>query len=117
MNHNETIGTDYEFTIFNPQRSHDVKYTLHMIDKGWKITFLSDSGDCDEQGCPVLYKIMKNDLVEYPHNLGLYLSWLWRKANETELNHEQVQSHLNQLAAWVKNVTNSRPPSEFWKGI
>ena len=60
-----------------------------------------------------LFNILDHDFINYPEELPGYLKWLWERAAEDGLAHEQVQEALTMLADWVSLVEKNSPTGVF----
>ncbi len=60
-------------------------------------------------GQPYLFENLEHDVIDYPHDLGQYMSWLWTKAEEESLNEEEIQASLDKFGEWISMVEASAP--------
>lgn len=110
-----TIGDVFSITVYSRRWGHDDTYKLTRTVTGWDIRF-THSGPCDKTGRPFLYSNFTNDNVFYPAELEGYLEWLWLRAADRGLTHDNIQDALNTLAEWVKATTHSAPSGGVWEG-
>lgn len=99
--------------VYSRRWGHNDTYTLERTERGWGISFVAISGQCDPTGEPYLYDNLRQDSINYPAHLGEYLGRLWRKAEDENLSGDEVQRHLDQLAQWIQITEKSTPDGFF----
>lgn len=96
-------------TVYSRRWGHDDTYTVEITNTGWNISHVAHSGDCDSFGKPYLFTILDHDSINYPEELGGYMDWLWRTANEQNMDETEIQKHLDELGAWIQTTEKSTP--------
>lgn len=109
-----TLGDKFQFRVFSRRWGHEDTYEFIRNDKGWIIS-LSSGGQADKLGKPWLFDLLDHDSINYPEELAGYLEWLWIRAEEDGLSHEQVQKALQELADWVSTCERNSPKG-IWQG-
>ena len=109
-----TIGEQFKFNIYTRRWGHYDHYTIERIGTGWNFIGMAtfNSGNCEKDGSPYLYKTLDHDSVVYPNNLGELFEWLWMKA-QNGLCKEEVQKALDDLAEWISTCERSVPRGIF----
>lgn len=113
----QTIGHVFHFEIYTRRWGHYDHYKLTRTETGWDFTGNAtfNNGLCDPSGKPFLFKTLDHEFVNYPHDLGEYLSYLWQAANDRGLSPEQVQESLTNLSKWIE-ICESSTPKGIFKG-
>ena len=110
----QTIGHDFSINVFNRRWGHDDTINIKRTEIGWYISAMAlTPGDSNKRGEPRLYEILDHDSINYPEELPGYMEWLWERAKEDGLSHEQVQESLNQLASWI-SICEKNSPDGIW---
>ncbi len=112
-----TIGQEFRFQVFSHRWGHEENYKLKRTETGWYVEFMAISGPCDKTGAPYLFENLRHDSIQYPAELGMWLEWLWRQAQDKGLTAQEVQEALDQLSKWVIHVEKERPQGPAWKGV
>ncbi len=111
----QTLDDEFDFFVYTRRWGHEDGYKFTRNLDGWYIEAVSRSAQCDETGNPVLYEALIHDSINYPADLGGYLAWLWKRANEDGLSHDEVQDALTQIAKWV-SMTERNSPKGIFRG-
>lgn len=109
----QTIGHEFTFRVYSRRWGHDDQYRVRRTATGWDVHHIAIGGSCDKQGKPFLFMNFDQDSINYPEELPGYFEWLWMQAAEQGLTHDEVQSGLDQLAAWVSNCERQSPAGIF----
>ncbi|MBN3346146.1 hypothetical protein CF050_04455 [Clostridium botulinum] len=109
----QTINEEFDLPVYSRRWGHKDIYTIVRCENGWEVTFNAINGLCDKSGNPVLLKILDHDFINYPHDLGGYLEFLWNQANENGLSHEEVQTALYDLGRWISTCESNTPSGIF----
>lgn len=115
--HDQTIGDKFTFNVFSRRWNHSDSYSIKRTNSGWEVNHLSISGPCDKRGQPFLFQNFEQDFIKYPHNLEMWMEWLWEKAASQGLTHDDVQNALNEIAEWVSNTEQNAPQNGIWRGL
>jgi len=115
----KTTGHEFEICIFNRRLKHEDTYRLRRTETGWHLgtMSLSHTGECDKCAQPHFFDSLRHDSVQYPRGASDWFEWLWDQAKQKGLSHEQVQSALDQIAAWINQTEKSAPCTGVWEGL
>lgn len=106
------MGQTFEFRIYiRRSRSYDI-YRFVRIGDGWTVSALSHDGPCDRGGAPILFDALEHDSVNYPKELGEYVSCLWQ-ASEDGCDTHLIQQGFDQLGTWVSECERGTPTGLF----
>ena len=106
-----TMNATFQFRVYSLRWGHHDTYQVTRTPSGWRVDHLAINGDCDKTGHPVLFANLRQDTIAYPARLGSWFEFLWDRARDEGLTHDQVQHALNQLAEWV-SVTEKASPGD-----
>ncbi|PEU18957.1 MULTISPECIES: hypothetical protein [unclassified Bacillus (in: firmicutes)] len=109
----KTVDHEFNFKVFTRRWGNGDIYKIKRTETGWHIDFLSYVGDCNKAAQPLLFEAFIHDSINYPEALPGYFEWLWQRAKEEGLNHEEVQQALDQLAKWVSICEKNSPSGIF----
>lgn len=109
----QTMDHDFEFNVYTRRWGHEDCYQIKRISTGWHIRAGVYNGDCNKEAKPVLFEVLRHESVNYPKSLPGYFDWLWERAEEDGLTHDEVQNALNDLAEWVSSCEKSSPSGIF----
>ena len=112
----QTIGWEGTFRVYTRRWKHDDTFRFRRTASGWAIAFMTEPVECDKTGHPGLFEQLRHDSIQYPHDLGGWLEWLWMQAQKKGMTGEELQTALQQLADWVSQTEASVPKGKFWKG-
>ncbi|MFX1442082.1 MAG: hypothetical protein ACFFHV_01600 [Promethearchaeota archaeon] len=102
---------ELDFRVYSRRHGKYDTYKISRISNGWHIKFLVHTGNCDQKGEPYLYRNFRQDFISYPHDLPEILEILWEQADE--LNKDQLQEKINEIAEWISITERSHPS---WNG-
>lgn len=111
----QTIGHEFTFRAYSRRWGHYDTYQIKRTETGWNVSHISIGGGCDKDGKPYLYENLNHDSINYPEELPGYMEWLWNRAQEQGLRHDEVQSAFDQLSEWV-SICEKNSPSGIWEG-
>jgi hypothetical protein len=115
----QTIDHDFEFSVFSRRWNHDDSYQVKRTKSGWAFTHMmgpittAKDGRVAGKAESGLFGMLDHDSINYPEELPGYLDWLWERAAEDGLTHEEVQDGLTTLANWVSLVEKNSPAGIF----
>lgn len=93
--------------IYSRRWGHHDTYSVERTLEGWTVTFHQKKVG-DKEG-NALIEILEHDLINYPHELGVFMWHLWNKADGTEVTIENLKVDLDQIANWI-NVCEEKTP-------
>lgn len=105
---------DLTFEVYNNRFSSIVKYEVNKTDKGWFVSHIAINGNCAPNGTPYFHANFDQDLINYPSGFNDTLEWLWGEINNGEIDREEAQKKLQELADWVSVCEKSTPLWEGW---
>ena len=100
-----------EMEVFSRRREHPDRYQISRTAKGWHVQHQMINGDCDKDGSPYLYRCLDQDYINYPHDLGGYMEWLWCKS--ADMSDEEIQAELDQIGEWIQSTEKASPGGIF----
>ena len=109
---------EYKLKGYSRRRGHDETYTIEKTDTGWKVNHIRrnvDDGNSDKQGIPYLFKVLDQDSINYPADLGEYMEYLWEQATIKEMSEKEIQEYLDDLGTWIQIVERASPKGTFWQ--
>lgn len=101
----KTLNQELTFSIFT-RRHHcyDRNRICRTVD-GWFVRYISINGSCEKDGSGALIANLEHDCVFYPEDGFKHaMTELWNQAEEGELEIEQLQERLQQVADWISVV-------------
>lgn len=115
----QTLGHDFELPIFSRRWKHEDPYRLTRTKSGWDLGTLSvaRSGKCDKSARPHFFVSLEHDSVQYPVGTGDWFQWLWDRASQKGLSHDDVQQALNDIARWINETERHAPCTGVWEGL
>lgn len=108
-----TIGSSFEMRVFTRRWGHDDRYTLKRTEQGWNVDSGIYKGVCNKEGGPTLFQALRHDGVQYPHQLPLFLEYLWNEARDSGLKEDQVQEAIHEIGVWISVTERSVPRGIF----
>ena len=81
--------------VYSHRWGHDDRYRISKTDKGWHIVHISINGPCDKTGAPYLFENLRQDSINYPHDLGGYMKHLWKRATAENMSEDEIQKQLD----------------------
>lgn len=115
----QTIDHDFEFVVYSRRWGHTETYRFKRTRTGWSVNFamgpIATAKDGRVGGKPGtgVFHLLDHDSINFPEDLPGYLKWLWERAAEDGLKHDQVQEALTTLAEWVSLVEKHSPEGIF----
>ncbi len=120
--------TSFEVQIYSPRWVHEERYEIRL-DKEQMIvrrgTFSAmcswiENRDPEWSGYNALTgnpleNILKNDSIDHPTSLVSALEHAWTEWRADSLDNQEVAREMRALFAWVNEVTQSRPVTDFWR--
>ncbi len=98
-----------ELNVYAQRWGHSDRYNVNRTSIGWEISINTIVGECDKEGKPNLFDILKQNYVSYPADLGIYMELLWDLAEQEQLPEDKIQKHLNAFGEWITATEKSKP--------
>lgn len=114
--------TTIDLQIFSPRWGHDDTYSVELdrdymeITKGGTTTRADWQANAD----PVwsgqsLQQIMQNDSIYPPEITQKLFQKVWTAWRDGQINDQQADAELQEVAAWINAGTRAKPSTAFWK--
>ena len=100
-----------ELEVYSRRFGHPDLYQISRTDTGWHVRHQRIEGDCDKTGAPYLFKCLDQDGINYPHDLGGYMEFLWCKS--ADMSEEEIQEQLDLLGKWIESTEKASPVGFF----
>ncbi|MHC1695652.1 MAG: hypothetical protein AB9835_10375 [Eubacteriales bacterium] len=105
LNGDQTLDKEMTFSVYTRRWGHQDIYRICRTVDGWEVKHLAIDGACEKDGTGALLQNLQHDCVFYPEDGVKYaLSKLWEQADDGDLNFEQLQQKLQQIADWISVV-------------
>ncbi len=111
-----TVGDEFTMKITSRRWGGTDTYHVKRTSTGWEIRNVAIGGASNKAGQPALEANFRQDSIEHPRGLGGWMEWLWERAHEDGLTHEQVQDALDELAEWISLIETKKPKGGVWTG-
>lgn len=100
-----TLGKNLVFEVYTRRWGHTDRYQMRRTIDGWECSHIAIGGKCKKDGEGSLLQNLHHDLVFYPEEAVRYaMEELWEAADEGEIDLEELQRRLQQVADWVSHV-------------
>ncbi|ECM4292969.1 TPA: hypothetical protein ACSUND_004948 [Salmonella enterica subsp. diarizonae] len=103
----------FKFTVHSNRWNRTDTYTMEKTATGWHISHIAINGDSKPNGEPILYANFDQDYIAYPSKTGDFLEWIWQELDNNNMNDQEAQTKIDELADWV-SVTEKNTP--MWQG-
>lgn len=116
---------NFEIDIYSPRWGHSDKYSLDFEQE--TLTFRQKGGafpaatlmnveNCDPEWDDVkaIFKMLNNDSIYPPHVFPSLLEHVWQAWRNHELDRDEAQTELVELARYLNDCTQAKPQTEFW---
>jgi len=113
----QTMGHDFEMSIYSRRWDHEDRYPLKRTADGWFLTVDIYTGQCDKGGRPHLIDALKHDSVHFPRDISDWFEWLWDQAKSKGLTHTEVQTAIDHVAEWINATERGTPCTGVWEGL
>ena len=109
-----TIGHKFTLKIYTRRWGHYDYYSMTRTTTGWDFqgTLISNSGDCEKDGSPNLYRALEHDSVCYPKQISDFFEYLWELASEG-LTVQEVQHCFDMIGEWISSCEMNTPRGIF----
>lgn len=113
-----TIGHEFDFVVYSRRWKHTDTYHVKRTAGGWQFRHnesVSTGRDARVSGKDGtgLFKHLVHDSINYPADLPSYFEWLWERARDRGLDHDEVQEAISMLADWVSVCEKNSPAGMF----
>lgn len=105
---------EFTFSVYANRWGSSSTYGVKKTNEGWHISHIAINGDCEPDGKPYFYSNFKQDSISYPSSFGSQLEWLWGQLDDGEIDSDEAQEKLQQLADWVSVCEKSEPRWSGW---
>lgn len=113
-----TLGDEFEFRVYSRRWGHEDSYHVTRTQSGWTFRHVSEistgrDARVGRKGGTGLFHLLDHDSINYPEELPGYFEWLWERAAESGLNHDEVQRAVTDLAEWTSSCEKTSPRGIF----
>lgn len=99
------LNKELWFKVYTSRWGHHDNYRIKRTSDGWYVEHISINGPSKKNGEGALEANLEHDSVVYPKEGVQYaLETLWNEADESEMNIEDLQYKLQQIADWISEV-------------
>lgn len=110
----DTLDKEMTFSVYSRRWGHKDNYRIKRTVNGWYVSHIAINGECDKDGSNILFANLKQDYIFYPEDAIKHaMEKLWEEADEGELDLEELQERLQQVADWItaleKTVGEQQP--------
>lgn len=101
----KTLGKEMTFDVYTRRWGHLDRYHIKRTIDGWECLYLSPEEKCEKSGKGSLFNNLSHDSVFFPEEGVQYaMEELWEAAEEGEIDLEELQKRLQQIADWISHV-------------
>lgn len=101
----ETLEKDLTFEVYTRRWGHTDRYRMKRTIDGWNCSHIAIGGKCEKNGEGALFANLHHDSVFFPEDAVKYgMEELWEAADEGEIDVEELQRRLQQVADWISHV-------------
>ncbi|MFI8978881.1 hypothetical protein [Ectopseudomonas khazarica] len=113
------ITVDLE--IFSPRWGHEDTYTVQLTRDFMEIkmpprvsraTWIENQDP--EWSGESIQRIMNNDNIYPPEITQDLFEHVWKEWRNGDINDQQAEAELQEIAKWINAVTRAKPDTEFW---
>jgi len=110
-----------DLRIFSPRWGHEDIYSVELDRDFMEITMQvrtakatwRENRDPEWTG-ESIQRIMNNDHIYPPQITQNLFEHVWKEWRNGEINDQQANAELQELAGWLNTVTQSKPRTDFW---
>ena len=114
--------TNVELDIYSPRWGHNDRYIVELNQAYLEIGLSGrttratwrDNLDPDWNSNESIHDIMNNDSIYPPTILQDLLEHAWLEWRNGNINDQQVDDELQEIANWINTITRSKPNTNFW---
>lgn len=112
----ETLNKKLNFKVYTARWNGYDSYRIERTIYGWYAAHISIDGPSTKGGEGSLFKILDHDSVFYPRKgVSSALKKLWKLADDNEINLQELQYKLQEIADWISDVErNLRKKQPEW---
>lgn len=101
----ETLEKDLMFEVYTRRWGHKDRYRMRRTIDGWHCSHIAINGKCEKNGEGALFANLQHDCVFFPEDGVKHgMEELWEAADEGEIDLEELQGRLQQMADWISHV-------------
>ena len=101
----ETLDRKMTFSVYTRRWGHHDTYHIQRTVDGWNVGHLAIGGACEKDGTGALFSNLDHDSVFYPKDgVEHAMAELWEQADAGNLEPEELQNRLQQVAEWISVV-------------
>ena len=104
-----------KFEVYTRRWGHEDRYTIKRTIDGWYCGHMSINGKCKKNGEGGLFDNLDHDAVFYPQEGVEYaMQKLWEAADEGEIDFQEMEKRLQEIADWISTVEKSIDSQPEW---
>lgn len=101
----DTLGKKLIFEVYTRRWGHTDRYQMQRTIDGWECSHMATGGKCEKNGDGGLFRSLNHDSVFFSEEAVRYaMEQLWEAADEGEIDFEELQRRLQQVADWISHV-------------
>ncbi|MGL5049203.1 MAG: hypothetical protein ACRC6E_01045 [Fusobacteriaceae bacterium] len=115
-NGDETLNKELNFKVYTARWNGYDSYRIERTIYGWNVAHISIGGESTKGGEGSLFNNLDHDSVFYPKKgVSFALEKLWKLADDNEINLQELQYKLQEIADWISDVErNLRKKQPDW---
>lgn len=106
--------TSFNFRVYNNRKGNNLNYTIRKTPSGWHFSHIAINGDCKPNGDPFVKMNLDQDYIQHPGALPASLEWVWEQIHHGNIELEEAQDKIQELADWVTACEQNRPQWAGW---
>lgn len=111
-----SLEKEMNFKVYTARWNGYDNYRVKRTWYGWHVSHIAINGPSIKDGNGALFTNLKHDSIFYPENgVKFSLDILWEDADNGEINFEELQNRLQEVADWISDVEkNLRRKQPEW---
>ncbi|SMF19942.1 MULTISPECIES: hypothetical protein [unclassified Pseudomonas] len=105
---------DFKITYWTRRWSANTTLTVQKTEAGWHISHVAINGDADREGVPFLESNLHQDNVQFPHDVGAFLGFVWDQLNSGKIDEQRAQEMIQEIGDWITACETSQPVWKVW---
>ncbi|MBU0712828.1 hypothetical protein KJ762_02470 [bacterium] len=116
------MNTTVNLEIFSPRWGHEDTYVVELDQSYMEIRMSArktratwrDNLDPEWNTRESIHDIMNNDSIYPPAIIQDLFEHAWLEWRNGNINDQQVNEELQEIATWLNTITRSKPRTDFW---
>lgn len=107
-NGDNSLEREMNFKVYTARWNGYDNYEIKRTWYGWEVTHIAINGPSIKNGNGALFRNLRHDSIFYPKDgVEFSLEILWEDADNGEINFEELQNRLQEIADWISDVEKS----------